>query len=430
MARKIKDPQDFWLRLDNAAKIYPAVMGRELPSVFRLSAELKDRVKARQLLEAVSAIESRFPYYMVKLKAGFFWYYLEPSDQPIRVMADQGLPCRAFDKGGLMFRILARDHTISVEFSHVLTDGSGALQFLKTLLLVYFQKCGVAVPPEVSFHRPGDVPSPDEFEDAFSRYFRKMDSRPAPIPKALHLPFELRATPRFDVLTAEAPIEPVIRKANEHQASLTEYLVAVYLYSLQSIYDEQILKKRKDGNVLRVEVPVNLRRMFPSDTMRNFSLYVIPCIDMRLGHYSFDEVVKAVHHQMQLETDKKLIGRMISRHVGGERNWFIRGLPLFVKSFVLSRLYVHGINRYSGVVTNIGRIDLGGEVNSLIHSFTLIPPPPDRALKVNCGLAGFDNNLVLSFGNVTVSRELERQFLKFLTAHGIPVRIRKHFSKQ
>ncbi|MDQ3290043.1 MAG: hypothetical protein M3Q05_02015, partial [Bacteroidota bacterium] len=94
---------DFWLRLDNAAKIYPAVKDRELTSVFRISVELKERVKAKPFLEAIRAIENRFPYFKVKLKAGFFWYYLEYENLPIQVKADQEMPCRAFHPNELMY---------------------------------------------------------------------------------------------------------------------------------------------------------------------------------------------------------------------------------------------------------------------------------------------------------------------------------------
>ena len=146
MTTEIQDNSDFWLRLDNASKIYPAIKDRELTSVFRIAVELKKRIKAKEFLEAVREIEERFPYYKVKLKAGFFWYYLEPHKQPITVIPDRGIPCRAFDKKDLMFRVLAKDNKISVEFSHILTDGNGAFEFLKTLLIVYFQKCLVPIP--------------------------------------------------------------------------------------------------------------------------------------------------------------------------------------------------------------------------------------------------------------------------------------------
>lgn len=427
MAHTYDTESDFWLRLDNAAKIYPAIRNRELTSVIRISVELKERIKAGPFSEVIRAIEDRFPYYKVKLKRGFFWYFLEHEDMPIKVMADKGIPCRAFGKDELMFRILVMENTISVEFSHILTDGTGTLEFLKTLLFTYMEKCGQPVPENVPWLRPGETASPEEYEDAFNRFFKKTEAPTLSIPKAFHVPFSLKPRPRFDVLLGIIPIKEIIKKAKEHKVSLTEYLVAVYLYCLQKVHEELSKRsKRRSNKKVRIEVPVNLRNMYPTKTMRNFSLYVMPEIDTRLGWYSFEELLKVVHHQMQLETDKKLISKMMARNVGGEKNPFIRGVPLFLKSLILSTLYAAGTQKYSGVITNMGKVDFTPEINNCIERIVFIPPPANKILKVNCGVVGFDDKLVLSFGNITRSKKLEKYFFRFLISQGIPVKIEKY----
>ncbi len=426
MAKKDLLNNGFWLRLDNAAKIYPAIISSELTSVIRISVELKERIKATQFKEAIQAIEDRFPYFKVKLQKGIFWYYLDHENLPVRVMADHGIPCRAFGNEELMYRILVKENKISVEFSHILTDGTGAFEFLKTLLFTYFLKCGHPLPEEVAWYHPEEPVHHEEYEDAFNRYFKKTDAPTHSIPKAFHLPFSLREKPRFDVLLGIIPIRDIITKAKEHKVSLTEYLVAVYLYSLQEVYEELPQRiKHNSHKIIRIEVPVNLRKMYETKTMRNFSLYVMPELDMRLGWYTFEELIKEVHHQMQLETDKKLIGKMISRHVGGEKNAFIRSLPLFLKSLILSQLYRLGTGKYSGVITNLGKVDFKPKINSLIKRVVFIPPPANKLLKVNCGIVGFGNELVLSFGNIAASKKLEKHFFRFLTSQGISVKIEK-----
>jgi NRPS condensation-like uncharacterized protein len=426
MEKKVHN-NGLWFRLDNAAKIYPVIKDRELTSVFRVGVELRERVRGRQFQQAIQVLENRFPYYKVKLRAGFFWYYLEPEDQPIAVEVDTAVPCRAFEKKELMFRVLVRKNRISVEFSHILTDATGAFEFLKTLLGVYLEICGLLARP--AEHRHFDVygsPHPEEAADAYSQYFEKLDTRPVKTPAAFHVPFRLKRAPRFEVLKAVVPTAAIIIAAKRYKVSLTEYLTAVYLFSLQQIYDQlPDTRKRASNKIVRIEVPVNLRRVFPSRTMRNFSLYVIPGIDLRLGHYTFEEIVKVVYHQMQLETDKKLISKMISRNVSVERNAFVRSIPLVIKSLIISKLYTLGTRQYSGVVTNLGKVSLGSDVNALVDKFVFIPPPPNKVLKVNCAVVGFEDQLVLAFGNITRSRELERLFLTFLVRSGIPVRIIK-----
>lgn len=410
--------------LDNAAKIYPAVQNEELTSVFRLTCVLRERIKIKPLLQAIHKIENRFPYYKVKPRKGFFWYYLEFHDEPIPLKPEPAIPCRSFTKDDLIFRILARDERLSVEFSHILTDGGGAFEFLKTLLLTYFDACCIPDIEGVSSLNPADVPSQEEFEDAFSKHFQEKIPIPKKKPKSYHVPFKLDDQPRFKVLVAKTPLSQISAVSKANKVSITEYLVSVYLYSLEAIYERSSkYHKRRQRRIFRIQVPVNLRKIYASKTMRNFSLFVTPEIDLSLGSYSFEEILKTVHHIMQLETDKKLINKIIARNVGAERNIWLKNTPLFIKSMFLNLTYsIEGTSRYSGVITNLGKVTFGN-ADRLIDYFVFIPPPPNKTLKVNCGVLGFGDSLVMSFGNITRSRELEREFLTFLVRQGMNVKI-------
>ena len=417
--------QNFWMRLDNAAKIYPAVQNDELTAVFRLSCVLKHPVKIQPLLDAIQKIENRFPYFKVKPKKGFFWYYLEFHNEQIPLKPDFGTPCRAFGKDDLIFRILAKNNILSVEFSHIITDGGGGFEFLKTLVLTYLDHCRISTGPEIEAMKPEDIATEEEFEDGFSRYFQKEIPSPKKKPKAFHLPFNLNIEPRFNVLFAKVSLSAVHQRSKENNVSITEYLVAVYLNALQTIYYRlSNFRRRRARKIFRVQVPVNLRKIYGSRTMRNFTLFVTPEVDLSLGSYSFEEIVKTVHHLMQLETDKKLINKMIARNVGAERNILLKNTPLFLKSLILYLTYsIAGPSRYSGVITNLGKASLGEEADKHIDHFVFIPPPPNKALRVNCGVVGFADSLLISFGNITESKELEREFFRFLVNEGIDVKI-------
>ena len=129
----------FWTPLDNAAKIFPAVRSKEHTTITRLTVVLMERIVIGHLLKAIKKTEERFPYFKVCLKKGFFWYYLEHSDSPTLVEVDKGMPCRAFKKrDNLLFRILAYKNQISIEISHIMTDGYGVSRFLNFLLILYF----------------------------------------------------------------------------------------------------------------------------------------------------------------------------------------------------------------------------------------------------------------------------------------------------
>src|SRR6056297_3995845 len=145
---KNANTQSFWYPLDNAAKIYPAIQTDELTNVYRLAVVLKERVKIAHLINIIPKVEERFPYYKVTLKKGFFWYYLEQTNTPIQLLVDKSIPCRTFNQKRneqLLFRILVIKNRISIEFSHILTDGGGSFRFFQYLLLQYFQQDGMDV---------------------------------------------------------------------------------------------------------------------------------------------------------------------------------------------------------------------------------------------------------------------------------------------
>ncbi|GAB4312822.1 MAG: hypothetical protein Kow00127_03500 [Bacteroidales bacterium] len=422
---KGRNPGKFWLPLDNAAKIFPAIRTEEHSTVIRITAVLKERVVLKHLMEAVSLAAERFPFYRVTLHQGFFWYYLEQSDAPFTIVPDTCRPCKAFSKNDSpphLIRVMVAKNRISVEVSHILTDGHGVSRFLIWITEKYFM-----LKNSTPVNRDEIKITPEQFaaetEDAYSKYFKNRIPYTPRLAKAFHLPFALSDKPRFDVLIALIGMEQLKAKAREKGISVTGYLIAVHLFVLQEIASRS---RNRHKRVIRIQVPVNLRNIYPSDTMRNFSLFVLPEIDPRLGKWTFDEILKTVFHKMQLETDEKLISKIISRNVGSEKKWFVRGIPLFIKNIVLRyKYYTEGADQYSGVVTNLGKIEVPETIRNRIDYFVVTPPPPNRKLKVNCGIAGFGNQLAISFGNITRSKELEQAFLKFLTGEGIHVRIRK-----
>src|SRR5210317_315614 len=98
--------------LDNAAKIFPVITNNTRTSVFRLSVELKERVKLKELQLALNSALNEYPYFRSQMKKGFFWYWLEPSEAIPKIQFDEGEVCRAFKmdhRNHLMIRVLAKE---------------------------------------------------------------------------------------------------------------------------------------------------------------------------------------------------------------------------------------------------------------------------------------------------------------------------------
>jgi NRPS condensation-like uncharacterized protein len=402
-------------------------MSDDLTSVFRISATLREPVKYSAVREAVELTSARFPYFSVSLGSGIFWHFLEFNNQLPRIQAEEEVPCTAFAvkrKNEPLYRIIVKGKRISVEFSHIITDGGGALEYMKSLLYTYLTLTGKHITSPGNIILPGMPVSEEEYEDAYNKYFQKLPP-PLKLAKAWHLPFKLNKKPKLRVLHVEINISEILETARSHKVTLTEYFVSVYLYALHKIFiSAEDSGKKLKRKVLRIEVPVNMRKKVSSRTMRNFSLFVLPEIDLRLGNYTFEEIMESVHHQLQISSDIKQISRFLSSNVSSEKLFIVRILPLFVKKIVIAAVYRSlASKRWSGIATNLGVITLPGGMEDMVDSFELIPPPPNPKVKVSCALISYKDKLRICFNNITQSLDLEKHILRHFTDAGIHVKI-------
>ena len=81
--------QTNWYRLDNAAKIYPAVRTKKWSGNFRLSLNFKEAVDPAVLQQALDDIRKRIVNLNLNLKKGFFWYFFEETDRYVFVQHER-----------------------------------------------------------------------------------------------------------------------------------------------------------------------------------------------------------------------------------------------------------------------------------------------------------------------------------------------------
>lgn len=87
-----------WLRLDNAAKIYPAARTQDWSNVFRLSATLTETVDTDIMKTALDVTVRRFPSIAVRLRRGVFWYYLEQLSEVPGIREENSYPLTRMSK--------------------------------------------------------------------------------------------------------------------------------------------------------------------------------------------------------------------------------------------------------------------------------------------------------------------------------------------
>lgn len=369
----------------------------------------------------------RFPYFAVQMRRTMFWPCYEANERTPHVQADAKSPCQSFvvrGRGRFPFRVRAYHKRIAVEFSHAVTDATGALAFLRSLVAEYLQRTGVSLTDSQDVMLPGQTPDPEEYEDAFRRYRQKGLPHPDKRPRAfrLKLPTEPRGV--FHVTTGIVPLDEIRACAKQRNVSLTELLSALYLDTLQvQVHALPPRQRKRRARPICLDVPVNLRSRFPSRTLRNFFLPAYVTIDPRLGHYSFDEILQKVHHSMRACLDVKELSRQITRNVAAERHPFIRILPFWIKGQVLSVVYRRlSLRRTTSCMSNLGRVAMPPELSEAIERFEVVPVFPN-ARKISCGCISFGNRLYITFGRTLTQPTVEQTFFRKLVALGCPVKI-------
>ncbi len=419
-----------WLPLDNAAKIYPSTASEKSPAEFRLAFSLEKPVRLLWLQRALERIMPRFPYFQVNLKRGFFWYYLQRSNEVPQVELMQNVSVTILsikERTASLLRVSTREKTIAVDFSHILTDGNGAIRFLLTLAAEYLRQSGTEVEEHPNIFDPDATPEPQEFEDAHRKNFVRKTIAPEKMPPAYHLPGAPFKTRRYRVIHGLMPTKPLLQAARDKKVSLTEYLTALYMYSIMQVRSDEVESgSSRKSPIIRIEVPVDMRKYYPSVTMRNFSLFLSPELNTKLGIYSFEEILRHVHHTVQLLKSEKQLLRQISRNVGSEFNPLIRFLPLFLKDLIISSVHSSlGEALHSGVISNLGSIDVPATIKEQVESFTF-NINPNHVMKKGCGVLSYKDTLSISISSVTEEREFERLFFTHLSGLGIPITLKEY----
>lgn len=426
MAQPVVDKKgDNFYPLDNAAIIFSHTTSKTAPIMFRIEAKITENVHLQSLQRALETIMPRYALYNVDLRLGFFWYYLNPLQRTPEVIADSRTPMEflnIYKKNRFLFRVRAFRNTIACEFHHVLTDGSGALTFLKSLLLEYFKERGILVKDPLDIITVDTETCKEEIEDAYARYFKKGIPLPEKEKKVFHLPGKKLPNNLSRIIHGVVPVAEVLAEAKKLNLTVNEYLATIYFMALQEVYEKLPKKKKRCAKkFLSLQIPVSLRKMYPSKTLRNFFLTIAPFLDLRLGHYTFEEVAMRVYVCAKTEATDKAMYRQLSRNVGGEVNFFTRIFPLFIKAIVLNIVSaLLGDSNYSGSISNLGLVKLPSELEELVCSFNFIPVKSAQ-FKASLGVISYKKDLHITFNSILQNTAIESAFFKQLISRGIKV---------
>lgn len=409
-------PPILWFPLDSAAKIYPLSMEHGRMTLFRLSVYLKSEVVPELLQMALSFTIKRFPSFATTLKKGFFWHYLDTAKRRFCIEEERHIPCQPLKvsrSGSQSFRVLYFQNRISVEFFHILTDGTGGMAFLKALTSEYLRLTGVDDAPNDPSWDVRAIPHAEEFVNEFPRRAPRQAASGFMGKPAVQMSGRLARQKPCRVLHFKMDSAALKAAAKQYNTTVTTYLLALMFRAAWAATAER-------KGELSIQLPVNMRQFYPSRTVRNFSMYC----GIRLpldGTFAISELIPAISAQMQEKATKETMDEMLTATVRLVET--LKFIPLVLKQPVAKLIYGFlGDNIFTTTLSNLGVVTMPEAWAEQIESmdFVLGTAITNRAC---CSLVTFGNTATFSITKMTADPTFEEQLYHLLTADGVTTHV-------
>ena len=413
-----KEHSSRWRKLDNAAQAFPAATGKKDTRVFRFYCQLKEDIQADLLQKALEETMEHYPVFSMVLRKGLFWFYLEQRDLPAKVEEEKRPPCSEIyvpDHKTLLFQVSYYKTRINFEVFHALTDGTGAMLFLKELVSNYL----ILRHPEETFSKVSEdmLTETDFEEDSFSQYYssdapRKRESKKP----AFQLKGEKLRQEDMSITEVCIPVKEIHARAKSAGVSITVFLTAALIWAIHEEVPQNQAKKP-----IGLMIPVNLRNYFPSRSMANFFGWIeISCYFS--AETTFEDILESVKEQFAKELSKDVIEAKLNDLVSLEKNPILRLVPLEIKTPFLLAGTTLGGRSITAIYSNVGIIRMPEEYRKYIQRFGLFASTDSLQL---CSCS-FGDEMVLSFTSKIPNGNIERNFVERLKNEQVSCTIREN----
>lgn len=393
-----------WFKLDNAAKIFPPVSNKKDPKVFRFVCVLKENIDKDILQESVQEALNFFSNFRSILKKGFFWHYLETTDfNPIikEEKKDICSPIYNKKKKKLLFRVNYYKNRINLEVYHALTDGTGALEFLKTIVHIYISKKHNIE----EFNFDYDASLNEKSSDSFNKYYKFQLNKIEKSNKVYRIKGD--KLDKIRVINGCMNTKDLVDLAHKYNTTLTGLIVSIYILAIK-----ENMNLKDENKYICIDIPVNLRKYFKSQTARNF----FSVIKLKYnGSDNLEDIIKYVDKNLKEELKKDNLFKTMNKYATFEHNFLIRLIPLFIKNFIL-KIIIKFVKTTS-TVTNLGIIKVDDSIKDYIDSFEVYVSTD----KMQISMCSYLDKLNIAFTSMFDNMDIIKCFYRKLSSFGIDI---------
>ena len=399
--------------VDNSSILYLALIRKHHTNIFRFTITLKEAVDPNLLQDAVNKVYHRFPTILAGFQPGVFQYTQVSAKNPPLAVTDPGLLINMTHKeiADCAYRVYYNENQVIIEGFHALTDGYGMVASFSTLIAEYLKlRYDLEIPLGYPIFDLNEAPKEEETEDSYLRY---SDAKPQHLPSrySYQLPgMDEKCGPVYRE-TFVYPVEALLAGARKYGVSITALLSAVMAISIMEL---QHLRNEMKLSPVRIMVPIDLRKLFPSKTLRNFILYALPTMEVSEYGSGIRELALRFSQQIKDHLRKENLGGIIAYNVKMQKMPLFRCLPVKLKCGLMRLAYrFFGESNSSLTMTNLGNIALPEAMIPYVESIILTMMPRVRS-PYNCGMYSYNGNFYINLCRFPKESQIEEIFRRNL----------------
>lgn len=396
----------YWRKLDDQGKIYSLSFNKKDTSIFRLSVLLNDKINPTILQKALELVLERYKAFKVKMRKGFFWYYLEENTKSPVINEENEYPFQKLntnENNDYLFKITYFDKKINIDYFHTLTDANSGTEFFKEIIYKYIE---LKYANEINLL---DLYTNNFFEyseNSYIKNYKKHNIKAYNPPKAYRIKGEELENGKVGINHFNVKLDELKKHSKEKECSLSTYLVTMLVFAIYEA-NYQANNGKKPINIC---IPIDLRKYFPSETISNFVSYMVVSLNFKSNkEYSFDDILDEVKKEFEKKLKFEKIVETMSANGKIIHNPFVRIVPLVLKKTLVVLGSLNVKRQFTTTFSNIGKVEFDDKYTKYIENFFFILAP-DWAEKIRCGVCSYKENLNVTFGTNLNSSSIELKF--------------------
>ena len=405
--------------------IYPIIGTLSTQSNFLLRFRLREAINPARLQMALERTYERYPYFCVTIERGWFRHYLVDNPRVPRVWQSDGVLLGRTDfaqNGYYPIWVSYWASSVFITFFHGLSDGHGAMQFACYLLTTYL---ALSSPK-------GEMPDPDllfprkegETENAYDTYYCKQPFfrglKDTAGGNAAQVKGRFFGKDGLACTQGKVNLQEALAVSHRLGCTLTELIAAV---ALMAAVNTRV--RCTPSRQPKVFIPINLRKMFPSETMFNFVGILkctVPQDTPTLAGY-----IDIIRREIRAQNNPDAFLPRLAFTSLFSKNPLLRMLPLSVKMMVskLGRALTKA-TKQTLIVSNVGAVPLPAAALGQVEDFAFTVNV-NRRTPQNLGVLSYGDTLSVVWSRHIVQNDVDREFYRLMRELGLDMVVNSNY---